>query len=594
MVNMSVPINVLSSANSLATFNGNLVVRGSSSASLVSTQSFNNFGVGSVSTPNLGGGVSVFVDANGGRGTTLSLGNLSVGVGAAVDFSGTGNFSIIAGFTNTDSGGANGMVGGEVTFGGGTSWVASGVTGNVVTPFTAYQIDDFTSKNNVTVTANDAPATFAINSLRFNNAASNTLTIKGLNQIRDFGLGGILITPSVGAHSSAITGGFLTEITSGGGALIVQQYNTSAPFTISSTIISGSIASANALSFAKAGPGTLVLAGANVYGGNTFIDGGTLQVGAGDVTAIPATTSIGVLVGTGTGSGGIGTLDLNGTNVSVGGLFSTYYNLVPVQPGMPGAGGIVTNSSNTAATLILGNGNGGNGTGAGNGYVTFGGSIQDGGVGKAVALTKVGNATEILQGTNTYTGATSIYNGTLALDYTYFNTQKISSTLNLGSTLSLIPSTGGTTQTVATTLNLLPERRWDDQFQLRQRRFVWRLADDHSSQHIHARHDLACDRQRGEFWPFDECKLFCRQQSDEWHSWRLGDLQCHGLGNPQRYQRGGASELHPVRYKRDERDDKLSAQRRRHIGRARTGLHAQDQYDVRARSRRVRLHGRRH
>ena len=82
-------------------------------------------------------------------------------------------------------------------------------------------------------------------------------------------------------------------------------------------------------------------------------------------------------------------LDLGGLATSVGTLFGT---------------GIVTNSGSSAATLTIGFDNASN---------TFSGVIQDGA--GVTALTKAGTGTQTLSGINTYTGATTIASGTLAL-----------------------------------------------------------------------------------------------------------------------------------------------------------------------------------
>jgi autotransporter-associated beta strand protein len=134
----------------------------------------------------------------------------------------------------------------------------------------------------------------------------------------------------------------------------------------------------------KIGGGTLTLAGNNAYSGTTSVMAGTLQ--AGSTTGLSANSAF--VVGTG---GTTATLDLNGNNSTIGSLAGN-------------ANGIVTNNGTGAATLT---------TGGDNTSTTFAGVIQDGT--SAIGLTKVGTGTFTLTNLNTYSGLTTIANGTLAL-----------------------------------------------------------------------------------------------------------------------------------------------------------------------------------
>jgi autotransporter-associated beta strand protein len=125
----------------------------------------------------------------------------------------------------------------------------------------------------------------------------------------------------------------------------------------------------------KNGIGTLVLSNTgNTYNGTTAITAGSLQIGANN--AGPASSAVTVSTGA--------TLDVNNYTAAVGSL--------------AGSG-----------TVTLGNGTltaGGN-----NSSTTFSGAIGGAGGG----LTKAGNGTLILSGTNTYSGATTVNAGTLQL-----------------------------------------------------------------------------------------------------------------------------------------------------------------------------------
>lgn len=125
----------------------------------------------------------------------------------------------------------------------------------------------------------------------------------------------------------------------------------------------------------KRGAGTLIYSGAANYGINYAVIGGTLKVGS--ATAInPA----GFFFVQDAGS----VIDLNGYSVAVSTLGGT-------------AGGLVTNSSTTAATLTVRN--------DANANIPFSGNIQDG-AGK-IGL-NISGRSYFLSGVNTYSGATIV------------------------------------------------------------------------------------------------------------------------------------------------------------------------------------------
>jgi autotransporter-associated beta strand protein len=131
-------------------------------------------------------------------------------------------------------------------------------------------------------------------------------------------------------------------------------------------------------SITKAGPGTLVLNGSSTYGGGTTISAGTLQVG--NSYALGGTT--GSLTDN-------STLNLNGNSVTIGAFSGS---------------GIVTSTAAGAITFTVG----------ASSNTTFSGVIQNGSA-TSVALTDQGSGTLTLTGSNTYTGGTTISNGTLQL-----------------------------------------------------------------------------------------------------------------------------------------------------------------------------------
>ena len=150
--------------------------------------------------------------------------------------------------------------------------------------------------------------------------------------------------------------------------------------TIDSLIGSGSTA------LTKSGSGTLVIAGANTYTGNTYINEGTIRLsGSGTLGNITTAANVTYLRQN-------ATLDLHGVSVTTGAI--------------QGAG-TITNSSTDTVTLTLGI----LGTSTGSGYFT--GLIEDG-AGK-VNVTKNTTGTESLTGVNTYSGVTTIAAGTMAV-----------------------------------------------------------------------------------------------------------------------------------------------------------------------------------
>lgn len=152
--------------------------------------------------------------------------------------------------------------------------------------------------------------------------------------------------------------------------------------TNTATITEDVVSIGAGVSLVKQGTGTLVLSGANTLT-TVNVAAGTLRLGSS--SAIGSTASSPALVVD-------GTLDLAGFSANRGVL--------------SGSGTITNSASATTSTLTVG-------TGA-IGTTTFSGVIQNGG--GTVALTKVGTGTLILSGANTYTGVTSINEGTLRLD----------------------------------------------------------------------------------------------------------------------------------------------------------------------------------
>jgi autotransporter-associated beta strand protein len=179
------------------------------------------------------------------------------------------------------------------------------------------------------------------NTLRFNSAAANTVTLAAGNNT--IGAGGILVSSAVGGNASTITGGTLQGSTTGKDLVVIQNNtNVGGGLTIDSIIANN--ASATALT--KSGPGTLTLGGSasNTYNGVTFANAGTLQlnkssgnaIAGGGLTINPGATvqytgASGDMMGTGqVNIYGTGQLDFNGKTDTIGAVTIASRGLKPV------------------------------------------------------------------------------------------------------------------------------------------------------------------------------------------------------------------------------------------------------------------------
>ncbi len=130
----------------------------------------------------------------------------------------------------------------------------------------------------------------------------------------------------------------------------------------------------------------LTLSGANTFSGGININSDTCRLKVGNASALGNGSLLTF------GSASFGALQLDGFSVALGGLASSDSQAT------------VENSNATNATLTL------------NGAINsdFLGTLQDGTAGK-LSLTMSGPSTQMLSGVTTYTGATTVTNGTLAL-----------------------------------------------------------------------------------------------------------------------------------------------------------------------------------
>jgi autotransporter-associated beta strand protein len=142
-------------------------------------------------------------------------------------------------------------------------------------------------------------------------------------------------------------------------------------------------------SLKKTGSNTLTLAAANIYAGDTTVAAGYLRLTNG-ANRLPVGTRL-----TLGGSGSSGAVDLNGCDQEVAGL----------ETAGAGAGNVVTNASVTAATLTVNT-------------PSASPSAYGGALAGNLSLVKTGPDRLTLSGVHTYTGPTTVSNGTLTIDGT--------------------------------------------------------------------------------------------------------------------------------------------------------------------------------
>jgi autotransporter-associated beta strand protein len=164
----------------------------------------------------------------------------------------------------------------------------------------------------------------------------------------------------------------------------------------------------------KTGPGRLTLFGLNSFTGPLTIAGGTL-----DVTAINSSSGMAQPLGASPNTITIGSASANGAFEYSGAADVTLRRTFTIG----GAGGGTVRSIGGTLSILNGSSGGNNIIGGGNPVTLDGsGNIIVTGIitGTGTSLTKTGTGTATLQAVNTYTGATTIAGGTLALSDTGF------------------------------------------------------------------------------------------------------------------------------------------------------------------------------
>ncbi|WP_341404576.1 beta strand repeat-containing protein [Luteolibacter soli] len=179
----------------------------------------------------------------------------------------------------------------------GIAWFVAAGTGNngtsapTLTASTATSLGTATQNSNV-VTDVAIGASTSVNTIRFNDGSSRTVTIDPAATL-SIGAGAILVTNN-GSANQTITGGKIVGGSPGSGSgkdLIIHQHHNSSTFTIASEIadyseVVGETTVVTPTPLTKSGAGKLAIGGAATYTGNTFVNAGTLLVN-GTLTGSP-------------------------------------------------------------------------------------------------------------------------------------------------------------------------------------------------------------------------------------------------------------------------------------------------------------------
>ena len=285
----------------------------------------------------------------------------------------------------------NGNVAGG-KFSGSSNWRASAAADSAAADFLAN--DDLVLDDTATgTTVIDVDGAFAPTSLTFNNAAKDyELTGTGSlsGSLAKNGAGILVLSNGNAFSAAAVNNGILrlnaegaldgAAVTLSGGTLDLNDQATSASIALSGGALAGNGTVAGIISgsggLSKSAPGTLTLTASNTYSGATTVSAGILALG----NATDTLSDTGAVTVSG------GELALGSSNDTVG---------------------AVTISSGSIT---------GTGTLTGSSYAVSGGTIGAVLGGSGVGLTKTGSGSATLSAANTYTGATTVSNGTLVLD----------------------------------------------------------------------------------------------------------------------------------------------------------------------------------
>lgn len=379
-IQANAPVSTVLAPTNMITF-GAIAGFAGATLELVGQTGANN--VQDLGTLNYTGGGASTVQITPGVGGTASLvfGNLVTGGGGTLNIVGADFTSNRVTLTQVNgSAGTDGVVTRSVYWNGADFAYRQG--GVLRAP--NYGVDGGTATSATALTSaatNEITGSFSTGAISVTNLKINGSQTLGTSGNLTLAAGGLLAT---GGNAEINGAGTLVL---GTNALVVRVNQATDNLILSMAGLTGTGG------LTKSGAGTLTIATSNGRTGTTEIAEGTVKLsGSGTLSGANVTTNIRQA----------GTLDLNG--VSTGTSIGQFNNM-----------GVVTNNSNTDATLSIGNGVTTNGT-AGTSY----GVISDGsGSGKThVTITTANNTagqttTYVLNGLSTYTGATTLTKSTI-------------------------------------------------------------------------------------------------------------------------------------------------------------------------------------
>jgi fibronectin-binding autotransporter adhesin len=382
--------------------------------------------VDSAETPGTSGPLGKSAAANPG---SIVFGGGTLQYSAANQFDYSGRFSTAANQPySIDTNGQSVTLATALTSSGGTLTVSDSVGTGTLTLGVSDSIASLSGSGKLalgatTLTLTNASGTFSgviqgTGGLTINSPVSTTETLSGSNTYSGATTltNGTLAITIDGAISSSVSGG---GINFSGGTLQFNNYNSTlnaSAFLNKANLNLGAAAGAasslgsviggtSALTFA--GPGTLILSGANTYSGGTTLSAGTLKVSAdGNLGAVPGSPTTNLTFAGGT------------LAATASFTLNVKRNIVLNSPG--GSFDVASGQTLTIAGIISG----------------------------SSTLTEVDTGTLTLSGANTYTGATNIQNGTLALAATGALPSGTAVTLGSGTTSGIL-DLGGNAATVS-------------------------------------------------------------------------------------------------------------------------------------------------